>query len=94
MSDTSTHLDIAPVPEEPAISPLKESDAVRTADDTGQWILIWHKFKGNKVAVFAGCIVLALYCVGAFAEFLAPTLPDKAQPRLTYAPPQPLAFFV
>lgn len=94
MTDTSTHHDVAPVPEEPAISPLKEGDIVRAADGTGQWTLIWHKFKRNRVAVFAGCIVLALYCVGAFAEFLAPTLPDKAQPRLTYAPPQPLAFFV
>jgi peptide/nickel transport system permease protein len=78
----------------PAISPLKQGGRTISIAAAGPWVLIWHKFVRNKVAVVAGAIILAFYLVGAFAEFLAPALPDASRPQFTYAPPQAIAFFV
>ncbi|WP_333834860.1 ABC transporter permease [Rubrimonas sp.] len=77
----------------PAISPLR--DGGRTADVAvaGQWTLIRRKFARNKVAVAALAVVVAVYLVGAFAEFLAPGPPDRARPQFSYAPPQSVALF-
>lgn len=78
----------------PAVSPLKQGGRTISIAAAGPWTLIWHKFVRNKVAVVAGAIILAFYLVGAFAEFLAPALPDASRPQFTYAPPQAIAFFV
>lgn len=78
----------------PAISPLKPGADTGSVAVAGQWTLIWHKFVRNKVAVAAGIVILILYLIGAFAEFLAPALPDKARPQFTFAPPQAIAFFI
>lgn len=77
----------------PAVSPLRPGGAIDIAA-AGQWTLIWHKFVRNKVALVAGAIILFLYFVGLFAEFLAPALPDASRPQFTYAPPQRIDFYV
>ncbi|PCJ82894.1 MAG: peptide ABC transporter permease [Hyphomicrobiales bacterium] len=78
----------------PSISPLRPGDDLATIEVAGQWTLIWHKFIRNKVALFAGCVVLFFYFIALFAEFLAPGLPATAQPKFTYAPPQDISFFI
>lgn len=78
---------------EPAITPLKPGAATDIAA-AGQWTLIRQRFMRHKVAVAAGVVILMLYLIGAFAEFLAPALPDAARPQFTYAPPQEIAFFL
>lgn len=78
----------------PAISALKPGGSTTEIAVAGQWTLIWHKFVRNKVAVVAGAIILALYLIGLFAEFLAPALPDASKPQFTYAPPQEMRLFV
>ena len=45
------------------------------------------------MALVSGAVILLLYLVALFAEFLAPALPDTARPQFTYAPPQSIAFF-
>ncbi|WDR02867.1 ABC transporter permease [Devosia algicola] len=77
----------------PAISALRTGEAVETTAAAGQWTLIWHKFRQNKVAIFAGAVILFLYFVAIFAEFLAPALPEASRPQFTYAPPQAISFF-
>ncbi|OHV80163.1 ABC transporter permease [Rhizobium sp. LCM 4573] len=77
----------------PAISPLKPGGSIASDAAAGQWTLIRHRFFRNKVAAFAGCVILLLYLVGAFAEFLAPGLPNASRPQYTFAPPQRIAFF-
>lgn len=94
MSDTSVSDSDFPEETGPAISPLKPGDDPDKIAVAGQWQLIFAKFLSNKVAVGAGIIILIFYFIGLFAEFLAPTIPTKAQPRFTYAPPQSLSFFV
>lgn len=78
----------------PSISPLRPGEDASKIAVSGQWTLIRQKFFANKVAVFAGIVVILFYLVGLFAEFLAPTSPTLAQPRFTYAPPQSIDFFV
>lgn len=60
----------------------------------GHWRLIWLKLVQQKVAMAAGAIVLLLYLIAIFADFLAPIDPQKSIPQYTYAPPQGIHFFV
>ncbi|MBX5160201.1 ABC transporter permease [Rhizobium sp. NZLR8] len=77
----------------PSISPLKQGKTVSTAV-IGPWRLVAGKLVRQKVAMVAGAIILFLYLVGLFAEFLAPALPTTSRPQYTYAPPQGFSFFV
>lgn len=78
----------------PSISRLHNDGAQVFDDKAGQWRLIWHKFKRNRVAVFAAIVVIVFYLIALFAEFLAPSVPSKAQPRFTYAPPQSIEWML
>jgi peptide/nickel transport system permease protein len=86
-------LNVNVVADGPSISPLKEGKTVSTAA-VGPWRLIAGKLIRQKVAMVAGAIILFLYLVGLFAEFLAPSLPATSKPQYTYAPPQGFSFFV
>jgi len=57
-----------------------------------QWKLIWWKFRKHKLALVSAFIVIAIYLVAIFVEFLTPTLPDKTDSKYLYAPPQSLNF--
>ena len=90
---TITTADTSPMEEGPAISGLRPGlEPIQNAA-AGQWTLIRRKFFAQKVAVFCGALILMLYLIGAFAEFLAPSLPDKSRAQYTYAPPQSIALF-
>jgi peptide/nickel transport system permease protein len=78
----------------PAITPIKRDGAPANVEVAGQWTLIWYRFTRHKVAVAAGFVIILLYLIGLFAEFLAPGLPDAAKPQYTNAPPQELRLFV
>jgi peptide/nickel transport system permease protein len=78
----------------PAISPLRSGGATRSIAAIGPWRLIGGRLLRQKVAMAAGIVVLLLYLVGLFAEFLAPGLPDTSRPQYTFAPPQGLGLFV
>lgn len=58
----------------------------------GQWRLIWWRFCQHRVALASGVVILLVYLVAAFAEFLAPTSEQAYDPRFTYAPPQQIRF--
>ena len=58
-----------------------------------QWQLMWWRFSAHRVALFSGIVVILIYMVALFAEFLAPTTPDMVDARLLYAPPQALYLF-
>ncbi|MCR6636370.1 ABC transporter permease [Devosia sp.] len=59
-----------------------------------QWTLIWHKFSRHRLAMVALVVVVLIYLVAAFAEFLAPYDPGKFDPRHTFAPPQQIHLFL
>jgi peptide/nickel transport system permease protein len=57
-----------------------------------QWQLMWWRFRKHKAAVISTVIVMLLYAVGLFCEFLAPYDPFTYNVKYTYAPPQRLQF--
>ena len=81
-------------PDGPSISPLKPGGSTIVPPAVGPWRLIFGKLLRQKVAMTALALILLLYLTGAFAEFLAPGLPDTSRPQYTFAPPQRLGLFV
>lgn len=64
----------APFPHAPA-APEAFAPAAPPASEIGQlslWRLIWRRFLRNRLAVGGGCVLLCLYAVILFAEFVAP----------------------
>jgi peptide/nickel transport system permease protein len=78
----------------PAISPLRHGGDIGSAAAISPWRLIGGKLIRQKIAMVAGVVIMLLYLVGLFAEFLAPGLPDTSRPQYTYAPPQGIGLFV
>ncbi|NTZ93491.1 ABC transporter permease [Agrobacterium tumefaciens] len=54
----------------------------------GQWRLFWLKFKKHKIALVSLVVIIVMYLVAAFANFIAPVDPNATNARFTYAPPQ------
>ncbi|WP_062120056.1 ABC transporter permease [Aureimonas sp. AU40] len=89
MSDIATTIG---QPLDPQPSPLETGR--RDLAVAGQWTLFWLKFRRHKLAVVSLVVVLLLYLVALFADFIAPFDPNAANARYTYAPPQGIAFFL
>jgi peptide/nickel transport system permease protein len=58
-----------------------------------QWKLVWWRFRKHRLAAVATVIVLLIYLIALFAEFVAPFTPGGVDADYTYAPPQRLHFF-
>ncbi len=58
----------------------------------GQWQLMWWKFRKHKLAMAGGIVVILIYLVSIFAEFLAPFPRELYRADFTYAPPMRLRF--
>lgn len=54
--------------------------------------LIWRKFVKHRVAVVSGFILIFMYVVVVFAEFLAPYDPDQPNTQLLHSPPTRIHF--
>jgi peptide/nickel transport system permease protein len=78
-----------PPPPEPDF-PGEGTEKDATVFVASQWRLMWWKFKRHKLAMIGGVVVLLLYFVAIFAEFLAPADPTRVAAAYTYAPPQRL----
>lgn len=82
----------------PAFDPKKkpldiaDDDSAAAADAkvlvASQWRLIWWRFRRHRVALVSGIILLFIYLIVLFAEFIAPYDPGDYIARYTYAPPQ------
>ncbi|MCY4484525.1 MAG: ABC transporter permease [Spirochaetaceae bacterium] len=66
------------------------TDTAATVQLASQWRLIWWRFRKHKLALVSGVVVILVYLVAAFAEFLAPFSTDRMISNLAYAPPQRL----
>ena len=67
----------------------------RTQDTTGmagQWQLMWWRFRKHKLALISSIIVLLIYVMALFCEFLATSLPATYSRDFLYAPPQRIKF--
>jgi peptide/nickel transport system permease protein len=57
-----------------------------------QWRLMWWRFRKHKLALVSGILIILVYLVAAFVEFLAPFSTDRMISDLAYAPPHRLRF--
>jgi peptide/nickel transport system permease protein len=81
---------------DPAIADAK-SVAANTeregrVDVAGPWTLLWWKFRKHKLAMLSLGVIIALYLIASFAEFLAPFDPTDNNRRYINVPPQSLHF--
>ena len=60
----------------------------------GQWRLFWLKFKKHKIALVSLVVIVFMYLIAAFADFIAPFDPNATNARYTYAPPQGLSLML
>lgn len=58
-----------------------------------QWKLMWRKFIRNKMAIGGGVVILLLYTIAMFANFIAPYTLSTRFREYIYMPPQPLYWF-
>jgi len=68
------------------------------ADETrieaaSQWLLMWWKFRKDRLAVVGAVVVILAYLIAFNAEFFAPKLHVWFAKEYTYAPPQRIHFF-
>ena len=70
-------------------SQLNENAEVYTAS---QWRLMWWKFRKHRMAVWASMVILVLYVMAVFCEFIAPYTLEHRDVSYAYAPPQRLHF--
>lgn len=62
-------------------------------DVAPQWKLIWWRFRRSPLAVVGLVLVLLIYLVALFADFIAPYEPSDYNAQYTYAPPTRLRLF-
>jgi peptide/nickel transport system permease protein len=57
-----------------------------------QWKLMWWRFRKHKLALVSGILIICIYLVVVFVEFLAPFSTDRMISDMAFAPPQRLRF--
>jgi len=81
--------------EQPTPAPAP-SGKVATGDEklytASQWRLMWWRFLKHRVAVASSLVVIVLYLVAAFCEFLSPYDPNQYFAEFALLPPQPIRF--
>jgi len=68
-----------------------ENTSTETGADigsTGHWKLVWRRFSRHRVAMVSGGILLFIYLVAVFAEFIAPYSATTRFADHQYTPPQ------
>ncbi len=75
-----------------AASASPASGAVLDLGTATQWQLVARRFAKHKLAVFSAFILILLYAIAIFAEFVAPSAPDRVRAEFAYCPPQTVAF--
>lgn len=79
----------APAVQQPAAAkakaPVEAAEGIFVAS---QWQLMWWRFRKHKMAMVAVVLLIGLYVIALFAEYIAPYDPNRYDVRYTYAPPQ------
>ncbi len=79
-------------------SPPETSTYQAQADETrieaaSQWLLMWWKFRKDRLAIVGGVVVILTYIIAFNAEFFAPKLHVWFDKEYVFAPPQVIHFF-
>jgi peptide/nickel transport system permease protein len=79
------------VPDAPDQAEYQEVEATMMV--ASQWKLMWWKLRRHKLAMISGVIVIFIYLIAIFVEFLQVIPQDQYNALYTYAPPQALHLF-
>ena len=60
----------------------------------GPWALVWRKFRRHRLAMVSLWVVIFIYLVAIFGEFLTVMPIEKTSTRNTFQPPQGIHLFV
>jgi len=52
-----------------------------------RWQLVWRALKKHKLGLFSLWVLIIMYLIALFADFLAPHDPYEQAQNLSYAPP-------
>ena len=77
----------------PSASFSEDSGADLDIAFASQWQLMWMRFRRHKLALVGGVLLLFLYTLAGFCEFVSPYLPDQRNARYVLCPPQEIRFF-
>ena len=72
----------------PQTDPLAPQDQDQELELASQWQLMWIRFRRHRLALFGGSILLLLYFIAAFCEFISPHAPEQRHPQHVLCPPQ------
>ena len=78
-------------------SRIKHKDNIEQRNEDGIYfarpiVLIWWKFSRNKLAVISLFILIIIYTIAIFCEFVAPSDPHAISADRVYMPPQRVHF--
>ena len=68
------------------------SEAKQDVGELSQWQLMVRRFMQSKLSVFGGIVVIILYIIVIFADFVAPYHWNDQNPDAIWAPPTKLRF--
>jgi peptide/nickel transport system permease protein len=71
---------------------LRPGKSMETIYGASQWRLIWRKFIRNKAALGGGIVIVLLYLIALFGDFIAPYGKDTRYRESIYMPPATLHF--
>lgn len=71
--------------------PVPATDGISLAE-AGQWRLMWRKFRRHKLAYVSLWLLLMMYVLAAFCEFVAPYAPESRDIRYLWGAPQAVRF--
>jgi len=57
-----------------------------------QWRLMWWRFRKHKLAMASACVLIFLYLIAIFCEFVAPYGPNDRDRRYVQGPPEGIHF--
>jgi peptide/nickel transport system permease protein len=81
-------------PQEQVVTQEEVADTQRGVEVASQWKLMWWRFRKDRLAIVGAIVVMIFYLIALVPEFFAPRDPFTYQAEYTYAPPQPLFFFL
>jgi peptide/nickel transport system permease protein len=64
-----------------------EGGSVATKEAQSNWMLVWRTFRRDKIALFAGAILLLMVLSAVFAPIISPYEPNRAEAGLRLHPP-------
>lgn len=81
------------VPIVPTEATVLAPDAEEHIYVASQWQLMWWRFRKHKLALFSVFVVLFIYMIGIFCEYISTYLPEARDQTYAYAPPQRLRWY-